>query len=239
MLPDGSVTAFFGKTEMGQGVDVAIAQIVAEELDVAFDKVNVVMGDTAFTCNQGGASGSTGVQLGGLALRNAAAEARRVLVEMGAKQLGVPVERAHGGERRGDGPGLRAAARELRRADRRPALPPQARVEQASTATRWTSRARRSPRRPRSTRSSASRSRRRSSPTRCWGASSTSPTCKRGGHAARARDPPAQRRLQPGLGGRGLDQGHPRRARGAGEGLSSPSSPSANGTRCARPRPSR
>src|SRR6185295_6920571 len=91
VLPDGSVTAFFGKTEMGQGVDVAIGQIVAEELDVAFEKVQVVMGDTALTCNQGGASGSTGIQWGGKALRNAAAEARRVLVERGAKKLGVPV----------------------------------------------------------------------------------------------------------------------------------------------------
>jgi nicotinate dehydrogenase subunit B len=89
VLPDGSVTAFFGKMDMGQGVDVAIAQIVAEELDVAFERVNVVMGDTAFTCNQGGASGSTGVQMGGMALRNAAAEARRLLVERGAKKLGV------------------------------------------------------------------------------------------------------------------------------------------------------
>jgi len=92
VLPDGSVTAFFGKTEMGQGVDVAIGQIVAEELDVAFDRVKVVMGDTAVTCNQGGASGSTGIQRGGIALRNAAAEARRVLVELGSKKLGVPVE---------------------------------------------------------------------------------------------------------------------------------------------------
>ena len=57
VTPHGSVTAFFGKMDMGQGVDVAIAQIVADELDVAFDRVSVVMGDTAFTCNQGGASG--------------------------------------------------------------------------------------------------------------------------------------------------------------------------------------
>src|SRR5881397_1099212 len=81
ILPDGSVTAFFGKMDMGQGVDVAIAQIVAEELDVPFERVSVIMGDTAFTCNQGGASGSTGIQLGGRTLRRAAAEARRVLVE--------------------------------------------------------------------------------------------------------------------------------------------------------------
>jgi CO/xanthine dehydrogenase Mo-binding subunit len=90
ILPDGNVTAFFGKMDMGQGVDVAIAQMVAEELDVALDKVNVVMGDTATSCNQGGASGSTGIQLGGTTLRNAAAEARRILVERGAKKLGVP-----------------------------------------------------------------------------------------------------------------------------------------------------
>jgi CO/xanthine dehydrogenase Mo-binding subunit len=93
ILADGSVTAFFGKMDMGQGVDVAIAQIVAEELDVAFEKVNVVMGDTAFTCNQGGASGSTGIQRGGVTLRNAAAEARRILLERAAKRLEVPVEK--------------------------------------------------------------------------------------------------------------------------------------------------
>jgi len=89
VLPDGSVTAFFGKMDMGQGVDVAIGQMVAEELDVPFERVNVVMGDTAYTCNQGGASGSTGVQRGGMTLRKAAAEARRILVERAAQKLGV------------------------------------------------------------------------------------------------------------------------------------------------------
>src|SRR2546428_2763832 len=91
VLPDGRVTAFFGKMDMGQGVDVAIGQIVADELDVAFDRVAVVMGDTAFTCNQGGASGSTGVQRGGVTLRAAAAEARRILLERAAQKLSVPV----------------------------------------------------------------------------------------------------------------------------------------------------
>ena len=57
---DGNVVAYFGKMDMGQGVDVAIAQIVAEELDVPLARVGVVMGDTALTVNQGGASGSTG-----------------------------------------------------------------------------------------------------------------------------------------------------------------------------------
>src|SRR5690349_5935360 len=88
VLPNGSVQAFFGKMDMGQGLDVAVAQIVAEELDVGFDKVEVVMGDTASSCNQGGASGSTGVSNGARLLRRAAAEARRVLVERAA--VGTP-----------------------------------------------------------------------------------------------------------------------------------------------------
>src|SRR5207247_10641300 len=91
VLPDGRVTAFVGKMDMGQGVDVAIGQIVADELDVAFDRVAVMMGDTAFTCNQGGASGSTGVQRGGVTLRAAAAEARRILLERAAQKLSVPM----------------------------------------------------------------------------------------------------------------------------------------------------
>ena len=89
---DGMVTAYFGKPDVGQGVDIAIAQIVAEELDVPLDHVSVVLADTALTCNQGGVSGSTGIQLGGIALRGAAAEARRLLVEQGAVKLGAPVD---------------------------------------------------------------------------------------------------------------------------------------------------
>ena len=90
---DGDVVAYFGKMDMGQGVDVAIAQIVADELDVPFERVSIVMGDTAWTVNQGGASGSTGIQKGGIPLRNAAAEARRMLVELASQRLGVPAER--------------------------------------------------------------------------------------------------------------------------------------------------
>jgi CO/xanthine dehydrogenase Mo-binding subunit len=84
------VQAFFGKMDMGQGLDVAVAQVVAEELDVGFDKVAVVMGDTGTSCNQGGASGSTGVSNGARLLRRAAAEARRVLVDRAADKLGAP-----------------------------------------------------------------------------------------------------------------------------------------------------
>src|SRR5258708_1832056 len=89
---DGSVNAYFGKMDMGQGVFTAIGQIVAEELDVPFKAVKVFMGDTATSVNQGGASGSTGIQLGGKQMRVAAAEARRVLVEMAAAKLKLPAE---------------------------------------------------------------------------------------------------------------------------------------------------
>src|SRR5262249_10490964 len=89
---DGSVSAFFGKTDTAQGLFVAIGQIVAEELDVPFKSVKVIMGDTATSVNQGGASGSTGIQDGGKQMRAAAAEARRVLVEMAAAKLGVAAD---------------------------------------------------------------------------------------------------------------------------------------------------
>lgn len=93
VLPDGSVVAYFGKVDVGQAIQVAIAQIVAEELDVAFERVHVVMGDTARTINQGGASGSTGLELGGLTMRNTAAQARSVLLSLAAARLDAPSTR--------------------------------------------------------------------------------------------------------------------------------------------------
>jgi nicotinate dehydrogenase subunit B len=89
---DGTVSAFFGKMDMGHGLFVAIGQMVAEELDVPFKSVTVYMGDTATSVNQGGASGSTGIQLGGRQMRMAAAEARRVLLGMAAEKLDTPVD---------------------------------------------------------------------------------------------------------------------------------------------------
>ena len=89
---DGTISAYFGKMDMGHGLHVAIGQIVAEELDAPFKAVKVIMGDTASSVNQGGASGSTGVQFGGKQMRVAAAEARRVLVDMAARHLAMPAD---------------------------------------------------------------------------------------------------------------------------------------------------
>jgi nicotinate dehydrogenase subunit B len=89
---DGHVMAYFGKMDMGHGLTAAIGQIVAEELDVPFHAVKVDLADTATSVNQGGASGSTGIQDGGKQMRVAAAEARRVLVEMGAAKLAIAAD---------------------------------------------------------------------------------------------------------------------------------------------------
>src|ERR1700761_7400545 len=66
---DGTVSAFSGKMDMGQGLSIAFRQMVAEYLDVPVDKVKLFIGDTDTSVNQGGASGSTGVQEGGKQMR--------------------------------------------------------------------------------------------------------------------------------------------------------------------------
>lgn len=90
---DGTVNAYLGKLDMGQGTDVGCAQMVAEELDVPVDRVIILQGDTATSLNMGGATGSSGIWKGGAALRNAAAEARRVLVDMAAEKLGTTADK--------------------------------------------------------------------------------------------------------------------------------------------------
>jgi len=89
---DGGVVAYSGKVELGTGVRTALAQIVAEELDVPFERVRLVMGDTALTPNEGFTAGSMTIQSSGSVLRNAAAEARRALLEMASERLDAAVE---------------------------------------------------------------------------------------------------------------------------------------------------
>ena len=87
--PDGTVTVYSGKVELGTGVRTALAQIVAEELDVSLERVQMVMGDTARTPNEGYTAGSMTVKSTGMTLRRAAATARQLLLEMAAAELGV------------------------------------------------------------------------------------------------------------------------------------------------------
>ncbi len=108
---DGSVTGWVGKVDMAQGTEIGWIKIIAEELDVSPDRVQMVQGNTDETVDQGGASGSTGIWYGGAALRNAAAEARLTLLEMATAKLGVAVDLLTVSEgvisrRGGSGPGV-------------------------------------------------------------------------------------------------------------------------------------
>ncbi|HSF06795.1 MAG TPA: molybdopterin cofactor-binding domain-containing protein [Methylomirabilota bacterium] len=87
---DGTVTMYTGKVDIGTGIRVALPQMVAEELDIALDKIKLVEGDTALTPDQGPTWGSLSVQIAGVQLRQAAATARKVLVDMAVQKLGLP-----------------------------------------------------------------------------------------------------------------------------------------------------
>ena len=106
-VSDGQVTVFCGKVELGTGVQTALAQIVADELDVAFGRVHMIMGDTALCQNQGPTVGSQSVFRAGPQLRQAAAEARHTLVGLAAARLGAPAERLSVSDGVVDAPGRR------------------------------------------------------------------------------------------------------------------------------------
>jgi nicotinate dehydrogenase subunit B len=87
---DGSVTALHGHVDLGTGIRTALAQLVADELDVAFAAVHMVLGDTASAPNQGATIASASIQIHAAPLRAAAAQARAWLLSQAAGQLGVP-----------------------------------------------------------------------------------------------------------------------------------------------------
>jgi nicotinate dehydrogenase subunit B len=89
---DGSITAFSGKAELGQGFKTAFQQIAAEELDVPFASLTVITADTGRTANEGYTSGSHSMQDSGTAIQNAAAQVRALLVAQAAMRLDLPAE---------------------------------------------------------------------------------------------------------------------------------------------------
>ena len=89
---EGTVTAFPGKVEIGQGILTALAQIVAEELDVSLERIRLAPTDTTYSPDEGMTSGSQSITDGGVALRYAAAEARDLLLQRAAARLGVSLE---------------------------------------------------------------------------------------------------------------------------------------------------
>src|SRR6478752_8489192 len=89
---EGRVTVSPGKVEIGQGIVTALAQIAADELDVALSRVQMVRASTAASPNEGVTSGSLSVQQSGRAIRQACAEIRQIFLDAASDRLGVGVD---------------------------------------------------------------------------------------------------------------------------------------------------
>ena len=90
--PDNTATFRVGKTDLGQGTGTAFRQMMADELDMPYDRTTCIMGSTDVTPDQGGSGGSDAIQTDGWPMRRVAAEARRVLLEMASAALAAPVD---------------------------------------------------------------------------------------------------------------------------------------------------
>ncbi len=90
VAPDGGVTVFAGKVDLGTGARAALRQIVAEELGLSPERIALIEGDTALTPDQGSTGGSTGIMVGGVQIRQAAATARARLLSLAAAALRRP-----------------------------------------------------------------------------------------------------------------------------------------------------
>src|SRR5262245_1414170 len=95
ICPDGVVEVSPGKVEIGQGIVTALAQIAAEELDVALARIKMIPATTARSPDEAVTSGSLSIQESGTAIRYACAEARAIYLAAAARQLAVPVESLH------------------------------------------------------------------------------------------------------------------------------------------------
>jgi CO/xanthine dehydrogenase Mo-binding subunit len=91
--PDNRATLYTGKVDTGTGTQTALAQIAAEELDFPVDRLDVVMGTTSETVDQGPSYGSLAIRMAGPQIRHAAAAGRAVLLDLAAKHFEVPADR--------------------------------------------------------------------------------------------------------------------------------------------------
>jgi len=89
---DGMVRLFTGKMELGQGIKTALMQIAAEELDVAIERIKIIIADTGRTPNESYTAGSASIESSGMAIRRAAAEARARLLELASTKWDKPAD---------------------------------------------------------------------------------------------------------------------------------------------------
>lgn len=88
---DGSVTAYHGHVDLGTGIRTSLAQLVADELDVEFERITMVLGHTGRTPNQGPTIASNTIQVDAIPMRKAAAQVRQLLLSLAAEKLQQPV----------------------------------------------------------------------------------------------------------------------------------------------------
>ncbi|PZX18222.1 CO/xanthine dehydrogenase Mo-binding subunit [Palleronia aestuarii] len=103
--PEGAITVFTGKAELGQGIKTALLLVAAEELGVAPGELEIVSADTALTPDEGYTAASHSMEESGMAIRVAAANVYLLLLEAAAERLGADISEleARDGEIRGPG----------------------------------------------------------------------------------------------------------------------------------------
>lgn len=89
ILANGNVRIYTGKTELGQGITTAIAQVAAEELEMRMENIEVELAETECTPDEGYTVGSGSIEQSAMAVRFASAAAKMKLVQLAAKKLKV------------------------------------------------------------------------------------------------------------------------------------------------------
>jgi nicotinate dehydrogenase subunit B len=93
--PEGTIILFPSKVEIGQGIYTALAQIAAEELDVALERIKISSADTDHLSTGSSTTGSNSIQTEGNRIRRGAIEARHILLNLAAEHLNTSVEHLH------------------------------------------------------------------------------------------------------------------------------------------------
>ena len=103
--PEGDITVFTGKAELGQGIKTALRMVAAEELSVDPREIELVTADTGLTPDEGFTAGSMSMSNSGMAIRHAAANVRMLLLEEAARRLGADIASLKVGDKAVEGNG--------------------------------------------------------------------------------------------------------------------------------------
>ena len=123
LYKDGTIQLNHGGTEMGQGLYVKVAQVVADEFQVDIDRIRITAADTSKVPNASATAASSGADMNGMAAKKAAAKIRGRLTEFAARHFAVPeadIQFADNQVRAGDNTVSFAALVQLAWADRVP-----------------------------------------------------------------------------------------------------------------------